>query len=145
MVTVVTIGNPFRGDDGAGPAVADRLRTAGVAVVEVEEPTRVVDVLPVDGTLVVVDAVISGAPAGSVVVLDVTDDPLPTEVSTSSHTVSLAQGLELARTLGRWPEQVIIVGIEVEAIHPEPGLHPGTRRAVELAASVIVGFVGGRE
>ncbi len=145
MFTIVTIGNPARGDDGAGPAVAGLLRARGIAVVEVEEPTRLVDLMPQAGTLVVVDAVVSGAPPGSVVVVDVTSDPLPTSVSASSHTLSLAQGLELARTVGRWPGRVLVVGVEVEAIHAEPGLHDSTRRAVAVAGEMISALVGAGE
>lgn len=144
MAMIVTLGNPQRGDDGAGPAVAARLREAGVDVVELGEPTRLVDILPATGTVVVVDAVISGAPPGSVLVLDLTDAPLPRKVTASSHTISLAQGLELARTLGAWPDRLILVGIEVEELRPDPGLNPITSRAVGIAVEVIIGLVGGR-
>lgn len=144
MFTVVTLGNPNRGDDGAGPAVAARLREARVPVTEVEDPTRLVDVLDGPGTTMIVDAVMSGAPPGSVIMLDVTEGALPVGVAASSHTISLAQGLELARTLGAWPERVILIGIEVEEIHPSPGLHPGTSRAVDIATEVILSLLGDR-
>lgn len=144
MFTVVTLGNPDRGDDGAGPAVAVRLREAGVPVTEVEEPTRLVEILDDAGTTLIVDAVMSGAPPGSVILLDVTETSLPAGVTASSHTISLAQGLELARTLGAWPERVIVIGIEVEEIHPRPGLHPGTSRAVAVATELILSLLAGR-
>ncbi len=140
MARVVTLGNPHRGDDGVGPWVAERLAGRGYPSTHLEDPTRLVDV-DEEERLVIVDAVISGAPVGAVLVLDVTVDPLPTEVSASSHSISLAQGLELRRRLGAWPERVLVVGVEIEVIHPEPGLHPEVEVAAGHAVDVVVGLL----
>ncbi|NND85555.1 MAG: hydrogenase maturation protease [Acidimicrobiia bacterium] len=142
MATVVTLGNPHRGDDGVGPWIAERLRDRGVSPLEVEDPTRLVDLAETD-LLVVVDAVISGAPVGAVLVLDVTDRPLPTEVTTSSHTISLGQGLALLQRVGTWPRRVLVVGVEIEEIHPEPGLHAEVEVAAGHAVEVVVGLLRG--
>ena len=140
MATVLTLGNPHRGDDGVGPWIGEELAAHGIGSKHVEDPTRIADI-DEDGLLLIVDAVISGAPVGAVLVLDVTDRPLPTEVSTSSHTVSLAQGLELRRRIGSWPERVLVVGVEIEEIHPEPGFHPEIEVAATHAVDVIVGLL----
>lgn len=140
MATVVTIGNPHRGDDGVGPWIAERLRGRGIEPVEVEDPTRLVGIEEPD-LLVLVDAVMSGAPVGAVVVLDVTDQPLPSEVATSSHTLTLGQGLALRRQVGEWPRRVIVVGVEIEVIHPEPGLHPRVEVAAGHAVDVVLGLL----
>ncbi len=140
MATVVTIGNPHRGDDGVGPWIGDRLRELGVEVVEVEDPTRLVGIEEPE-VLILVDAVMSGAPVGAVVVLDVTDHPLPSEVATSSHTLTLGQGLALRRQVGDWPGLVLVVGVEIEVIHPEPGLHPRVEVAAGHAVDVVLGLL----
>jgi hydrogenase 3 maturation protease len=73
-VVVVGVGNPLRGDDAAGCAIAHGLRgLPGVTVVEAEdlperEVLRIADAAP--ETVVLVDAVDLGAPPGSVAVLD---------------------------------------------------------------------------
>ena len=142
MATVATLGNPHRGDDGIGPWIAAKLRAHGIEPVEMEEPTRIVDVDEAD-LLVLVDAVISGAPVGSVVVLDVTDRELPGAVTTSSHSVTLGQALALRRQVASWPSRVVVVGVEIEEIHPEPGLHPETEAAGGLAVDLILGVLHG--
>jgi hydrogenase maturation protease len=61
-----------------------------------------------------IDAVSSGADPGTVHRFDVSAEPLPTSLrgSTSTHALGLADAIELARTLGRLPERVVVYGIE---------------------------------
>jgi hydrogenase maturation protease len=73
---VVGVGNPYRGDDGIGPAVLDRLEraglgaggAAGVTLVPSDgEPTRLIEAWEGAAVAVVVDAVRTGAaPVGTV-------------------------------------------------------------------------------
>jgi len=67
---VIGVGNDFRRDDGAGLAVAGRLRgrvPGGVSVVECEqEPSRLLDAWSGADRAFVVDACSGGGPAGTV-------------------------------------------------------------------------------
>jgi len=136
----VILGRPDRGDDGVGPAVAERLTDLPVRYVE--DPTRLVDILPGHGTVAVVDAVVSGAEPGTVLVVDVTRRPLAATWTTSSHTVGLAAGLELVRTLGAMPERLLVVGVEAATFDAEAGMSPEVVDALPIAAAVVGALVG---
>jgi hydrogenase maturation protease len=109
---VVGIGNAARGDDAAGLLAARAL-----GGIELEgDPSALIDLLDGADEAVVIDAVRSGAPPGTVRRIDVGDQPLPADVrsSASTHLVGLADAIELARALGRLPPRVTVYGIEGE-------------------------------
>ncbi len=63
--------------------------------------------------VVVVDAMSSGSPAGTVRRLDATRGPLRVELFRgSSHGLGLAEAVELARSLGQLPPSLVIFAIE---------------------------------
>ena len=103
---------------------------------------RLVDLLPGHATVVIVDAVVSGAAPGTVLVADVTNRPLASTWTTSSHTVGLAGALDLARTLGAMPERLLVVGVEAASFEPEAGMSPEVVDAVPIAATVVSALVG---
>lgn len=78
-----------------------------------DEPTRLLDEWADLDTLVVVDAVSTGAPAGTLHRVESVDTPLPRDVRlASTHAVGVAEALELGRTLGRAPRRVVVLGVE---------------------------------
>jgi hydrogenase maturation protease len=97
-----------------GPAVAERLRAAGAPVLDCgDEPTRLLDLWDGLDAIVVVDAVRSGAPAGTVHRVDAGGGPLPRDLGlASTHAMGIADALELGRALGRAPRRVVVLGIE---------------------------------
>jgi hydrogenase maturation protease len=112
LITIICVGNSIRGDDGAGPAAAERLRARGVPVL-VEEPANLIELWSGADDVVVVDTVQSGAQPGTVHRVDATSEPLPAVLrSGSTHLLGLADAVELARVLGRLPERLRILGIE---------------------------------
>ena len=112
---VVGVGTE-RGDDAAGLLVARGLRVAGVRAGVAElggDLTALLELWRPDDRVAVVDAVRTGAAPGTVHVLDVTTRPLPASVSTAStHAISLADAVELARALDRLPASILVYGIE---------------------------------
>ena len=112
-VLVVGLGNAWRGDDGAGPAVARSLGDDPRVLVHEGEPIGLLDAWAGAAEVVVVDAVASGAPAGTVHRLDAAAAPLPARFARgSTHAFGLAETIELARMLGRLPPRVTVYGIE---------------------------------
>jgi len=111
------LGSLYRGDDAVGPLVADRLRAAGAVVLEChDEPTRLLDAWAGLDLVVIVDAVSSGAPVGTVHRVDPGDGPLPRDLGlASTHAFSVPDALELGRALGQAPRRVIVVGVEGSA------------------------------
>jgi hydrogenase maturation protease len=114
---VLGIGNPDRGDDGAGRAVVQLLRGALPADVEVDEHGGEAAALlsRLDGVAeaFLVDACASGAPSGTVQRFDVAVDPLPQGAfGLSTHAFGLAEAVELGRALGQLPARCIVYAIE---------------------------------
>lgn len=121
---VVGLGNPDRGDDAAGVLVARRLRERGIDAIEHTGATlNLLDVWAASDRVIVVDAVISGATAGSIQVWDPWKASLTGSIfRTSTHEFGLADTVELARTLDRLPAWMRIYGIE--ATRFEGGMEP---------------------
>ncbi len=127
-VLVVGIGNPDRGDDGAGPLVVRRLvgrLPPGVAIVERSgDALALIDDWAGRDAVVLVDAAAGTAP-GCVHRIDLLADALPTDVSLSStHGFGVAEAVGLARSLGLLPERVIAYAIEGADFGPGAPVSP---------------------
>jgi len=136
---LIGVGNSWQSDDGAGLAVAQRLRELvpdGVEVLELEgEPVTLVEAWAGAHEAYVVDAVSSGAMPGTVHRVDAADAPLPRELSTAStHLFGIGESVELARSLGRLPERLVVYGIEAAQISAGRELSPEALAGVEEAA-----------
>ena len=129
---VIGLGNDWRGDDGVGLEVARRLHGTPLD----GEPIGLVEALNGSDEVVLVDAVASGAPAGTVHAFEAGSKPLPVLLfgASSTHALGLAEAVELARSLGRLPRRVIVYGIEGAAFSFGKGLTP----AVAAAADRVV-------
>lgn len=141
---VFALGNPYRQDDGVGPWVARRLRKAGLEVFEAtDDLTRLVEGLAGADEAWVVEAVVSGRPAGTLHVMEVGPEPLPAVFERlSSHSFSLAEALELARTLGSLPPRTVIYGIEGRQFGLGEALSPEVRQAAEEVVQAILSRTG---
>lgn len=148
MKTVIGIGNPWAGDDAAGLQAARRLRDfvpADVGVLEeTGSPLRLLDLWAGAEDTRILDAVYSGAPAGTLHRFDARVGPLPAAVfgAASTHGLGVAEAIELARALGRLPARLTVYGIEGSAFAPGDAMTPEVRRAVarlvkELAAAYV--------
>jgi hydrogenase maturation protease len=145
IVLVIGVGNPWRGDDGAGPAVARALSDApGIRVAECTgEPAEIMACWSGQDRVIVVDAVSAGGPPGSIHRFSA-DSPLPVPWRHSSHGMGLAEAVELARSLGELPRQLIIYGIEPDRMADGEGLSPSVRAAVAVVAAAIIDEVKGQ-
>jgi hydrogenase maturation protease len=140
----VCLGRPDRGDDAVGPLVAERLRAAGAAVLDCdEEPTRLLDAWDGLELVVIVDAVRSGAAAGTVTRFEPGNDALPRSLGlASTHAVSIADALELGRAVGRSPKRVVVVGVEGAAFDLGDPLTPEVDAAIPRAAEAVLAELG---
>jgi hydrogenase maturation protease len=136
---VIGIGNPLRGDDAAGVAVAERLRPRvpeGVEVVACsQEPSRLIEAWEGADSVVLVDSISSGEPPGTVHRFDAGEEALPARsFRASTHAIGIADTIELARALGRLPRRVRVYGIEAGRYGTGASLTP----AVESAVAFLV-------
>jgi hydrogenase maturation protease len=134
-MTVIGIGNEWRSDDGAGLEVARRL--GGLTLPG--EPIGLVEALDGSDEVTVVDAVFSGAAPGTVHEFEAGAEPLPVALfgSSSTHALGLAEAIEIARSLGRLPTRVRVLGIEGIRFEYGRGLSPEVEKAVETCTRNI--------
>jgi hydrogenase maturation protease len=140
-VLVVGIGNRWRGDDAAGLEVTDGLRRTGslAPVLELEgEPLALLDAWAGDDEVILVDTILSGAPAGTVHRLDVSCTPLPSALAgPSTHAFGVADTIELARALGRLPARVEIYGVEGSCFVAGDRLSAAAQRGVDAVVAEL--------
>ncbi len=104
---------------------------------EVNEPGTLLDMWHKDDDVIVIDAVVSGAPTGTIHRMDVGRSPLPIRSATSSHAFGLADVIELARSLDRLPRSIQVYGIEVESLEPGTMMSQSVNAAVDAVAKEI--------
>lgn len=157
---VIGVGNPFRGDDGVGAAVAERVRrdaqaSAGGDGVEVTcldgEPARIVEAWDGAGLAVLVDATRSGTAAGTITRIEVDlaggdgdgrpDDGLaaghPTSGAGGTHGAGVGEAAALGRALGRGPRRLVVFGVEGADFGPGPGLSPPVEAALDTVTALV--------
>lgn len=139
-VLVIGIGNEFRGDDAIGLlAVRDlaKRHLPGVQVVESRgDGARLMRMWKRATTVLLVDAVHSGSPAGTLHRLDASRHPIPAKfLCTSSHQFGVGEALETARAFGELPPRVVVFGVEVErcVAGTLPTLYPLVRERLMAA------------
>ena len=150
---VIAIGNEFRRDDGAGPAVLRQLRDLvppGVDLVLTDgEPARLVEAWTGAALAIVVNAVrvVSSHQEPSHqepshpgrVHRFVLDRPRAgTGRPASSHGLGLDDAIGLALALDRMPGRLIVHAIEAADLSQGPGLTPQVAAAVGPVASAIL-------
>lgn len=114
---VICVGNPMRSDDGLGHVAAQRLRQMNLRDATVREESgegaALIDAWKNFGDVIVIDAAQSGGSPGTIHRLDATRDAIPSRFfHYSTHAFSVAEAVELARSLNQLPPRLILFGIE---------------------------------
>ena len=142
---VIGVGNEFRHDDAAGLEVVQGLRAragaAGIALGEQEGETLAL-LEQWDGTdaVVLVDAIRSGVPPGTIHRVEVTSQAIPASLrsSTSTHAVGIGEAIELARTLDRLPGRVLVYGVEGRRFDAGRGLSQEVEAAIGPLSDAVL-------
>lgn len=135
VIRIIGIGAPF-GDDAVGLEVAQILAMQpppGCEVIAADRPgAGLVDLLDGIEAAILIDAMYSGAPPGTVHELNFGELARYGGRFVSSHELGVAAAVELSRKLGRAPARGGMLGIEVAAVPPAPytSLSSDARRAV---------------
>jgi len=146
---VIGVGNPDRGDDGAGAEVLARLDgrvPAGVRLVRLSgaDPAQVMEAWAGAAQVFVVDAMVSGSPAGTVRRFDAVVGPLPAEVRLfSTHVLGAGAAIEMARVLERLPASLTVYAVEGATFAVGTGLGPAVAAGAAEAAARILEEVRG--
>lgn len=142
MTTLILgIGHPFRGDDGIGLLVAERMAAAklpGVtALTHHGEGSDLMERWAGYDRVVIVDATRSDAPAGTIRRWDAVAEKLPAGLfPKSSHLFGLAEAVEMARLLGRLPAALTVIGVEGKDFTAGTTLSPEVAAVVETVVAM---------
>ena len=139
---VIGIGNDFRGDDAAGRLAARRLAEHGPGDAIIHESTgealSLIELWGGADRVILIDAA-AGLPPGDVQRYDARAEALPAgRFSTSSHAFSLAEAIDLARTLDQLPPGIVVYAIGGAAFDLGAELSPEAERGCEEAIARIL-------
>jgi hydrogenase maturation protease len=110
---IIGCGNLQRMDDGAGVLVAQRLRELGIpAEIQSGGAFDLIAGWDHEEHLILIDAVMTGAPAGTIHVWEGSPPRLPHAQRLSSHGFGMAEAFRLGQVLNCLPERITVFGIE---------------------------------
>jgi hydrogenase maturation protease len=143
---IIGVGNLYRSDDAVGILIARKLQDMvpdRVSIKELSgEGTSLMDSWQGHDRVYVVDAVSSGSSPGSIHRMDASREPIPSKFfSCSTHDFGVAEAIEMARTLGQLPKQLLLFGIEGENFQPGEKLSAEVEQAMELVADEVLQLV----
>ncbi|GAA2437539.1 hydrogenase maturation protease [Actinomadura vinacea] len=145
-VVVIGVGNTFRRDDGAGPAVVEALRGKVPATLAVTdgEPARLIELWSGAPLAIVIDAVRADPPhPGRVHEMDMEETGRQTLIqegsgpAASSHALGLEHAVDLGRAVDRMPRRLRVHAIEGLDFGLGPGLTPQVEEAAKGVARRI--------
>lgn len=140
---VIGVGNPDRGDDRAGLEVARRMvspsNSRGLVVESHGDAGELMELWKDAKRVILVDAMSSGSPPGSVRRFDLLHEALPDFIfrSSSTHDFGIAHAVELSRALDKLPEQLVLFGIEGQCFDLGVGICPAVEDAIEKTIAQI--------
>ncbi len=139
---IIGVGNIYRSDDGIGISVVRRLREQAPSEIRTLEATgegtALMESWKDAATVIVVDAVQSGAPPGTIHRLDAHTGQIPKRFfHYSTHAFGVAEAIELARPLGLLPRRLVVYGIEGKSF--AAGIELSTE--VEQAGATVVALM----
>ena len=142
QVLVIGLGNPDRGDDAVGVEVAREAgaERLGVKVLEFDDPSEALDAWDPEDTVILTDAISSGGVPGDIHVIDAVAHTLPAGrwAAGGTHALGLAAVVELARSLGRLPQRLVVVGVETAQFAHGSPLSEAVAAAVPAAAVAVL-------
>lgn len=118
--------------------VAERIRELGMhAEICSGEALDLIEAWSGADELVIVDAVVTGAPAGKLWLWDGEEVKTKKNLFVSTHRFGVAEAIELARVLHRLPKQLRVFGIEGRRFDFGRDLSPEVAHTVEELATLI--------
>jgi len=135
---IIGCGNLHRSDDAAGVLVAQRLRQLGIAAeVQPGSAFELVESWYKDDDVILVDAVVTGSPLGTIRVWEDRAPKIPSNPQVSSHGFGVAEAINLARILQLLPHSLRVYGIEGKNFGIGENVSPEVLNSVEKVAQQI--------
>lgn len=125
-IRIIGIGNVLAGDDAIGISVAQQLKADNLKGIDILEMSQggvgLLDLMDGAETVILIDAVKSGKPPGTIFCLESPDgmDQISNlarfSLTSSTHAFGLNKVLALGQTLERLPPTLILYGIELDQV-----------------------------
>ncbi|BDH46734.1 hydrogenase 2 maturation endopeptidase [Salmonella enterica subsp. enterica serovar Choleraesuis] len=146
-VLITGIGNLLLSDEGVGVRAVEALEaryrfpdgvdlldggTSGMELLEAMASRKL---------LIVIDAVRSDYPPGSVFVLEDEEVPAFFSQRVSPHQLGLADVLMALKLTDEFPQRLVLVGIEPESLAPGMSLSDCASKALELAVEQVISLL----
>lgn len=133
-ILIIGIGNAYRGDDAVGLHVAHCLKQQAHDRVHVIEESgdgaALMECWKDADTVILIDAVYSGAKPGTIHRLNAHAQPVPANFfHYSTHAFGVAEAIELARALNQLPSRLVVYGIEGKCFETGVGLSSEVEKA----------------
>jgi hydrogenase maturation protease len=141
-IRIVGVGSPL-GDDALGWEAVRLLRERpewipDAEVYQVEGGQRILDLCDGHGTLLVIDAIVSGGKPGTIYRFEWPDSRIESLRSGSTHDLRPAEALRLAEALGMAPGRIVIFGMEMESKTALSGLSHSVQAALPQLVRYLV-------
>ncbi|WP_133130776.1 hydrogenase maturation protease [Legionella yabuuchiae] len=140
---VLGIGSPF-GDDQVGWHVANRLKqqigpdSERLLITACDRPgTRILELMRSADKVFLIDAVMTGAPAGTVHYLK-NEEIISFPNGLSTHGIGIIDAIEIGKALNELPKQIVLYGIEIENVSKNFKLSKIIERAIEKTVSRLI-------
>lgn len=118
--------------------MGERLREMGVnAEVCESDPLAMIERWNPPDDVIIVDAMVTGAPVGTVQYWDEPARAKWSAASSSTHGLAVGEAIRLAEILGRLPRRVQLCGIEGKQFQTGAGVSPKVQQAIENVAQRI--------
>ncbi len=144
LMLIIGCGNFRRGDDAAGVLVAERLRARGLEVTVCSgEASELIELWRGVDAVIVIDAVMTGAPVGTIHEWDGESVPTLSKVSGSTHGFGVGEAIELSRVLECLPARLRVFGIEGRAFEIGGTMAVEVGRGIEAVTRRILGETQG--
>jgi len=144
---LIGVGNPFRRDDGIGPALAaaiSELALPGVTVLTSDgEPSRLLEAWWRASLAVVVDAAcLDGGVPGRIHRHQVAGEDLTdrwtSANSASTHGLGIAEAIHLAKAMDQLPERLVVFTVETDDIGYGEHLSPPVSASLAELTHVVL-------
>jgi len=144
MTTIIACGNLLRGDDGVGTYVLGELAKSGVpcGVTLIEAGTGILDILlcaEKDDKFLIIDAVISGNPPGTIYRIPVNQLSAFKKNSLTLHSLGPQDIPAIGRAIlgEEFNRRLIVLGVEVKSTKFGVGLSPEVKEALPRLISLV--------
>ena len=145
-VVVIGLGNPFRRDDGIGPAVVTALEPQvqpDVALVAAtRDPTVLIAAWADTELAIVIDAAVCQPSTPGRICRYASGLPTDTPAGGNTHSVGVSEAIQLAAVLNRAPRRLVLFAVEAADTSVGQGLSPAVEAAIPKLSKSILHEIG---